>query len=211
MPISARKWPLPAMTVAALSAALVTAGGSFALWNTADTAGQTVITSGHLDLSSESGSPLWKVASSDSDGAAETISPEEFLVRPGDTTTADFDFGVALEGDNMRAALSVDWRRAPELPEGVIGTYALLDAAGEPVLDEGSDPVSGPLPSEPTDLALGVFDFAGETGGDDLTLQVALDFADMQDRFGRDSGPHAADLGEFAVVLDQIREGDESP
>lgn len=206
---SARKWRLPVMAGAALVAGLVTAGGSFALWNTASSTDQAVIASGHLDLSSVGDAPLWQVGSARDDSTAEAIAPEEFLVRPGDTTSVDFDFTATLEGDNMRAALGLDWRRAPDLPEGVAGTYALLDAEGKPVLDHGGDPVRGTLPSDTTEVALGDFDFERESGSEALTLQIALDFADMEDRFGPDSDPQEADLGEFAVVLNQVREGGE--
>lgn len=206
MPNSTGKWRLPLMAGAALVAGMVASGGSFALWSAADTADGAVITAGNLDVSSDSNAPLWRVSSAPGESPGEEIMSSEFLVRAGDATTADFDFTLTMEGDNMRAALNLDWRTAPELPEGVTGTYVLLDAEREPVLDEEGNSVRGALPSNTENIDLGVFDVAGETAIESLTLQMALDFSEMADRFGPDSEPQTADLGEFAVVLDQDRE-----
>lgn len=205
-----RRWPLPVMAAAALVAGAGAAGGTFALWNGTAGTDPAVIVAGDLDISADDGeNPRWQETSPDVETSPRDIDPETFLVRQGDTVRADYEFAIELEGDNMRADLRLDWRQSPDLPEGVSGTFALLDEHEEPVLDENDAPVSGDIPTDGTaSVDLGVFDFDGQAGSEAFILSVALDFAGLEDRFGEGSDPQVADLGEFTVGLEQIREGD---
>ena len=205
-----RRWPLPTLAAAALVAGAGAAGGTFALWNGTSGTDQAVIVAGDLDISADDGeNPRWYETSPDVDTTPRDIDPDEFLVRQGDAAGADYEFAIELDGDNMRAALRLDWLRSPDLPGGVNGSYALLDADGEPTLDENGAPVSGDLPSDgAASVDLGVFNFDGEAGSESFILSIALDFDDLEDRFGAESEPQVADLGDFSVGLEQIREGD---
>ncbi|WP_120003238.1 hypothetical protein [Nesterenkonia muleiensis] len=204
-----RRWPLPALAAAALVAGAGAAGGTFALWNGTSGTDQAVIVAGALDISVDDGeNPRWYETSPDVDSTPRDIDPEEFLVRQGDTVGAGYEFAIELDGDNMRADLRLDWLRSPDLPEGVSGSYELLDADGEPVLDENGMPVSGDLPDGATSVDLGVLDFDGQARSEGFILSLALDFDDLEDRFGSESEPQVVDLGDFSVGLEQIREGD---
>ena len=204
-----RRWPLPTVAAAALVAGAGAAGGTFALWNGTSGTDQSVIVAGDLHISADDvENPRWYETSPDVDNTPQDIAPEEFLVRQGDTVGADYEFAIELDGDNMRADLRLDWLRSPDLPDGVSGSYALLDANGEQALDENGTPVSGDLPGGAASVDLGVFDFDGEAGSESFILSIALDFDDLEDRFGPESEPQVADLGDFSVGLEQIREGD---
>ena len=204
-----RRWPLPTLAAAALVAGAGAAGGTFALWNGTAGTDQAVIVAGDLDISADDGeNPRWYETSPDVDNTPQDLDPEEFLVRQGDTVGADYEFAIELDGDNMHADLQLDWLRSPDLPEGISGSYELLDADGEPALDEKGTPVSGDLPDGAASVDLGVFDFDGQAGSAGFILSVTLDFDDLEDRFGPESEPQVADLGDFRVGLEQIREGD---
>ena len=204
-----RRWPLPTLAAAALVAGAGAAGGTFALWNGTSGTDQSAIVAGDLDISADDvENPRWYETSPDVDNTPQDIDPAEFLVRQGDTVGADYEFAIELDGDNMRADLRLDWLRSPDLPDGASGSYALLDANGEPALDENGTPVSGDLPGGAASVDLGVFDFDGEAGSESFILSIVLDFDDLEDRFGPESEPQVADLGDFSVGLEQIREGD---
>lgn len=182
------KWRLPLLATAALAAGAALGGGTLALWNSTASGSAATVVAGNLDISSAD--VTWAETSEDVD------SPQAgtFLVRQGDTATAVFPFQAVLDGDNLAANIGVDWRVAPSLPAGVTGDYVVLDA------DE-NEVASGVLGASNAALAR-------VTAGGDYELQVTLDFAGLDDRFGADSTVQTADLGEFDVTLTQIRSGE---
>lgn len=190
-----KRWRLPLLATAALATGAAIGGGTFAMWNAGGEVAGAVITAGDLDVID--GEAVWKETSSDVDAAPHVIDPATFLVRQGDTLTADYDFSIALDGDNMRGAIGVSWSQDPELPAGVTGTYEVRDSAG--------DPLGTPVPLGDT-AVVGQFDAAGALTAD-YTLHIALDFAGLSDRFGAASAEQVADLGDFSVTLEQVRTG----
>lgn len=190
------RWRLPVLAAAGLAIGAAAGGGTFALWNGGgDVAGAT-ITAGDLDASAQSAT--WWETSPDVEAATHEIVPDEFLIRPGDTTRTDFGFAVTSDGDNMRAAIGIAWTTAPDLPAGVTGTYTLLDAAEAPVS------TAVPLGQDTADLGV-----ITTTASAEYTIRVDLDFTGASDRFGPTSAVQTADLGEFAVDLTQVRTGGE--
>lgn len=190
------RWRLPMLAAAALAAGAAAGGGTLALWNGGDPVPAATIVAG--DLAAEAGAVTWTETSPDVSAAPHTVDPEDFLVRRGDTFTADYDFTIALDGDNMRAAIDVSWNDSPDLPAGATGSFSLLDGSGAVLasgLTIGDDQeVVADIDPSPT----------MET---DYTLRFELDFGGIDDRFGAASAAQVADLGEIAVSLRQIRTG----
>lgn len=190
------RFRLPLLAAAALAAGAAVGGGTFALWSPADTADGGTITAGDLDVEAES--TVWRETSEDVAAAPRVIDPDEFLVRPGDTVTAEFPVTVTLEGENMRAEIGAEWAGPPEVPAGVTGTYQLRDDDGD-MVGEALD-----LEQDGT-----LLDAAEPSAGleTSYTLHVALDFSGLDDRFGEGSPTQTVDLDELQVTVDQIRSG----
>lgn len=191
---------LPILAGSALLAALLAAGGTFALWNNSGDVGDVTLTAGNLDISDIRG-PEWEQTSDDVDNPG-PINPHDFKVRQGDTFTVTYDFTTELQGDNMLGELSVDWSDPQNIPDGIDATYMLYDDGDRELLDGPADVgTSAALSDEHLQ--------AGNAGrSDEFSLVVSLDFDGLADRFGPDSDAQIADLGTFDVDLHQIREGE---
>lgn len=184
------RWRLPLLAVAALAAGAALGGGTLALWNgTALTPG-AVINAGNLEITATAtAAPEWRETSDDVDAPQSGT----FLVRQGDTATADFPFTTVLDGDNLAANIGINWTTAPTLPAGVTARFDVVDS---------SDATIGSGVLGTNDAAL-----ARVTAGGDYLLRVELDFSGLSDRFGAGSPVQITDLGEFDVTLAQTRSG----
>ncbi|UFU03295.1 hypothetical protein LQF12_01390 [Ruania suaedae] len=194
-----KTWRVPLLAGAALMAGLVSAGGTFALWNGSGTSAAGAITSGNLDI--EILGESWTETSPDVDAAPQEIDPDTFLVRQGDTFLVSYEVRTELQGENMLGELSVGWDQAADLPAGVSGEYLLLDGDDAPLMT-----APAPLGTATTIADALDTDDAGRT--DTFTLQVELDTAGLDDRFGPGSTQVLTDLGQITVALDQVRTGE---
>ena len=198
---TSRTWLL--LVIVALLAALAAAAGTLAFWGQQPAWPQAqFVSSGNLKISS-SGEPVWRETSPDVTTEPREIDPDEFLIRAGDSVAVDFPFETTLVGDNMQGKLNVDWAADTGIPDTVFGHYSILDEHHKE------------LTSSPTLLGADtVFDMTPPDDGSDTasyTVRVHLDFAGLDDRFGADSVDQLDDLGDFAIELQQVRPGDETP
>lgn len=191
---------LPILAGSALLAALLAAGGTFALWDNSGDLGDVTLTAGDLDISDIAG-PMWEQTSDDVNNPG-IIDPRDFKVRQGDTFTVTYDFTTELQGDNMLGELSVDWSDPQNIPDGIDATYMLYDDGDRELLDSPADVGSSAVLSDEHLQA----DNAGRS--DEFSLVVSLDCDGLADRFGPESDTQTADLGTFDVDLHQIRDGE---
>lgn len=186
----------------AVVAALGAAAGTMALWNETSAWPEAhFVTSGDLSVTA-TGDPVWHETSSDVTSEPRVIDPEAFLIRAGDSVSADFPFETTLTGDNMAAELSVDWDTDTRIPDSVSGRYSIFDEQGTELTS------SATVLGDET-----VLDLTPPAGADQTaayTVQVHLDFAGLDDRFGADSVDQLDDLGDLTIELHQVRPGDEA-
>src|SRR5690625_2335466 len=190
------------ITIAAVAA--VAAGlGTFALWNQQPAWPQAqFVTSGNLKVNATD-EPVWRETSADVSTAPRIVDPDEFLIRAGDSVAVDFPFETELAGKNMQAKLSVDWVSDTRIPDSVFGRYTILDEHGEEL--------SGAA------IGLGEETLVELTAPQEgkaitsYTVQVQLDFAGLDERFGADSVDQLGDLGDLSIELHQARPGEETP
>ena len=185
-----RGWLLP-IGVAVL-AGLGAAGGTFALWSDQDTTEARMVSSGELNVTSR-GVPTWQETSTDVADAPQEIDPATFLVRPGDSVAVAIPFATSLRGDNLDTELRVDWSTESAAPDGVTGTYTLVDAQGNP------------LQEKPLELGQAM-EFAAVHDGQ-YTVEVDLDFAGLENRFGAETADPVRELGNFDIAVHQVRPG----
>ncbi|MHA3685070.1 SipW-dependent-type signal peptide-containing protein [Leucobacter sp. HY1908] len=199
------KLSTPVLAVAAFALAAVGGGSSFALWNAAEQIDPVIITAGDLEIEASDG--VWHEVSPDVAHPQQDIDPATFLVRQGDSLAASFDLTAAVQGDNLVGELGVDWPVAPQLPEGVDGTYALYLQAADGTLTDLTDltGLGTPVQIDADEHRL-VADNAGKSSK--LLLTVQLDFSEMEDRQGAATLAQVANLGPIEVTLDQRRTGD---
>lgn len=187
---------LPIVAGVALLAGALGAGGTVALWHAAADLPLGTVTAGTLDIDTV-GPAVWQETSPDVAGTPRRIDPETFLARPGDTLLMTQRLATALEGDNLRARLSVGWERKSVIPAGVTATYTVRDAAGDPL-------VAGIPVGEERKVDL--------DEGRALTVEVALSLGDgTTDRVGADAPVQLTDLGALVVDLEQVRTGEGVP
>jgi len=109
-----------ALIAAALGAALLIGGGTYALWSdTAAIEGGTV-TAGNLDIGAgemktydvsadvQRGADSIMVGTTDLSIPGEEIDLEHWTIVPGDTIALVFDYEVVLVGDNLQAELTLN-------------------------------------------------------------------------------------------------------
>jgi len=182
--------------------AAVAAGiGTFALWNQEPAWPQAkFVTSGNLKVTA-TGEPVWRETSADVTTSPRVVDPDEFLIRAGDSVAVDFPFETELAGKNMQAQLSVDWAAETRVPDSVFGRYTILNEHGE----ELGSTAAGL--GEQTLIELTPPEDGSATTS--YTVQVQLDFAGLDDRFGADSVDQLEDLGDLTIELHQARPGDE--
>lgn len=105
-------------------AALLIGGGTFALWNDAETVAGGTITTGNLDIQQIEGGWEWIDLSDDRLDAGHVIPDlDEHRIVPGDTITGTVEFSAALEGDNIVAELG-----------GTFGAVTVDPASTDPAL-----------------------------------------------------------------------------
>ena len=185
-----RSWLLP-LGVAVL-AGLGAAGGTFALWSDHDRSEAQMVSSGQLKVTSR-GTPTWQETSPDVSTVPREIDPATFLVRPGDAVAVAIPFETAVRGDNLNTELRVDWSDETGVPDGVTGTYTLVDSNGNS------------LHEKPMKLGQAV-EFAAHDGGH-YSVEVDLDFAELDNRFGADAADPLSELGNFDIAVHQVRSG----
>lgn len=174
----------------AVLAGIGAAGGTFALWNDHGTTQAQLVSSGDLNISSLS-APTWYETSPDVTTVPREIDPATFLLRPGDSVAVTIPFETSLRGDNLRTELSVEWSAESTLPHGVTGTYTLVDRRGNP------------LHETPVELGEAI-EFAAHDGGH-YAVEVELDLAEVETRFGAESPDPVSELGNFDVAVHQVR------
>lgn len=192
--------PLTLTAGVALLGGLVLGGGTFALWNHNSDGVPLPLTSGNLSISHHH-EPTWQVLPDGSESALHAVDPTQYLFRPGDIAVAEHPFTVELSGTNTQAVLSVAWDLPPQLPEGVTGTYMLVDDAQKPL----TDPL---LVGETAELY--TFTAHDDAAEHQLSVSVRLDLTGMVEPDAPEQLDHPQVLGEFAVRLDQRRDGSEN-
>ena len=135
---------------AALGAALLMGGGTYALWTTSASVGGGEITAGNMTIDAGetaaydiSATRVDKTANAIKVGEAvvgsETGAPigDNFLIVPGDTVILAFGYTVFLEGTNLKATLSLgglDSANGTNGFEHLALAYALYQADGTEIL-----------------------------------------------------------------------------
>jgi len=125
---------LAAAAVAAVLTATVMSSATYALWSTDAEASIGVLRSGDLDLELL-GDLRWAETSpglGDHAVASGTGGTADHVAVPGDSFTVTQRFRTTLEGDNLRARLTVSWVPTGPVPAGVQGTYVVTPPSGVP-------------------------------------------------------------------------------
>ena len=128
-----RRRPL-ALGIAAVLAASMAAGVTYTAWSSDADASIGVLRSGNLDLQLVGGIE-WAETSPGLTGhavATGTNGAAVHLAVPGDSFTVTQRFRTTLEGDNLRARLTVSWLASTSVPAGVTGTYVVTPPSGAP-------------------------------------------------------------------------------
>lgn len=115
-------------------ALLLGGGGTLAVWNTSAEAAAGTIASG--DLSMQAGAGTWTNA------AGSKVKLADYRIVPGDALTFSQPVTVALDGDLMRASLSVTDKLTSSAAYLSVGQTTLTNASGTVVanpLDKDSD------------------------------------------------------------------------
>lgn len=200
-----RRLALGAVALVVLAA--VAGGLTYALWSTDAVASVGVIRAGNLDLELVDG-VQWAETSPDVQPAHAVPLQADgrtaaHLATPGDSFTVTQRFRTTLEGDNLRARLTVDWQTPPSLRGGVAGTYRVT-------APDGSTSTATAL-GTPVTLPGGTANLAAGSGT--WTLTVALTWSGTSDVVVAPGAlaaapTTAADLGTLRLDLHQVRDGD---
>ena len=180
-------------------AALLMGGTTFALWSDSDTVDGAEITAGNLDVAvlGDPGSQWsWQDISADRTDNSHEIDLADFRIIPGDTIEGTVALDVALEGENMVAALGANLGAASGDLTNLDIDVAVTDSNGDPVTlnsggtlvlasqDNGNpDPqtlttVGSTLDSSADVTVTVTVTFPASTGGQDhVTDSIALDGA----------------------------------
>lgn len=169
-----------AVVIAAGVMLLVGGGSTLAVWNIQQEAGAGTVASGDLNLVAEAG--VWTVA-----GQEGAIDIGTYQIVPGDTLTYTQNVDITLDGDNIRANLTVI------NPDGatadfVAGTYTTSAVT----LTKDNVEIENPLGKD-----------------DDVTdaiASVTFDFLTTTD--GRDSTDATYDFSAVAFKLEQVAPAD---
>jgi len=109
--------------------ALLGGGTTFALWSDSAGVNGGTITNGNLEVAAI-GTLSWVDTSPDRDDAGHVITDiDTWRMVPGDIITGTQGIGVALEGDNLVAALTVETDAVDSLPAGMTVTYRVESGA----------------------------------------------------------------------------------
>lgn len=123
---------LTAIGVAVVLTASVAAGITYTLWSSDAVASVGVLRSGNLDLELV-GPVTWTETSPDvapPHTVTSTGGTAAHLATRGDTFTVTQQFRTTLEGDNLRAILTVGWQQPGAMPAGVTGSFVVTPPTG---------------------------------------------------------------------------------
>lgn len=190
-----RHWfRLAGLIAAAVLAAGLSGGATFALWSDSGAAAGQPITSGNLDIAT-SGALSVECTLCDT---TETVPASGHILTPGSTVVVAQRVIIALAGDNIQAGLTVDWPGAqPTVPVGITATYTIADGAGQTMVP------ATPLGTPATAAGL------TPTPGRFFTVTVTADYPATAPVWVPAAGTPAAQLslGSMRVSLDQVRAG----
>ncbi|HIZ36542.1 MAG TPA: alternate-type signal peptide domain-containing protein [Candidatus Ruania gallistercoris] len=188
-------------------AALLMGGTTFALWSDSDTVDGAEITAGNLDVAvlGDPGSQWsWQDISADRTDNSHEIDLADFRIIPGDTIEGTVALDVALEGENMVAALGANLGAASGDLTNLDIDVAVTDSNGDPVtLNSGGTLVlasqdnGNPDPQTLTTVGATLDDTA------DVTVTVTVTFPASTG--GQDHVTDSIALDGATVTLDQVR------
>lgn len=190
---------IAAVALSAVLTASLAAGMTYAMWSSDAEASIGVLRSGNLDLELIDG-VQWAETSPDAGnhwtpprgGAA------SHLAVPGDTFTVTQRFRTTLEGDNLRARLTVTWIPTGPLPSGVGGTY-VVKSSGRTV---GSGALGSTLVLPSTALPDGTAEW-------ELVATITWSGADrVVPASALPAQPTTSVSGDLQLDLEQVRTGD---
>ncbi len=148
-----------AMALATTILTLGAVGSTYALWDDAASPQPAgTITSGNLDIALD-GATEWTEISSDVPAAPQVIDANTFLATPGDTFRVRQRFMTTLDGENLRAKITVDWTAPPVAPSDVVIVYRILAQNAAPLstfVPAGTPTVLDDLPGVDTNYILDV-------------------------------------------------------
>ena len=188
-------------------AALLMGGTTFALWSDSDTVDGAQISSGNLDVAviGDPGSQWsWEDISADRTDNSHEIDLADFRIIPGDTIQGTVALDVALEGENMVAALGAELGAADGDLTNLDIDIAVTDSEGDPVtLNSDGDMVlastdnGNPHPQTLTTVGSTLDSSA------DVTVTVTVTFPASTG--GQDHVTESIALDGATVTLDQVR------
>ncbi|WP_147915465.1 alternate-type signal peptide domain-containing protein [Ruania zhangjianzhongii] len=190
-------------------AALLMGGTTFALWSDSDTVDGAQISSGNLDVAviGDAGSQWsWKDISADRTDKSHEIDLADFRIIPGDVIEGTVALDVALEGENMVAALGAELGAASGELTNLDIDVAVTDSTGAPVtLNSGGTMVLASMdngnPDSQTITTVGTaLDDAA-----DVTVTVTVTFPASTG--GQDHVTESIALDGATITLDQVRSG----
>ena len=188
-------------------AALLMGGTTFALWSDSDTVDGAQISSGNLDVAviGDPGSQWsWEDISADRTDNSHEIDLADFRIIPGDTIQGTVALDVALEGENMVAALGAELGAADGDLTNLDIDIAVTDSAGEPVtLNSEGDMVLASMDNgNPHPQTLTTVGSTLDSSAD-VTVTVTVTFPASTG--GQDHVTESIALDGATVTLDQVR------
>lgn len=138
--------------IGAMAALLVgglyfTVSPTMSSWTDNDVVHGVMVTNGNLDIEAVESSNQWFDISADVEETPKLIDASTFRLVPGDTLRYQSGFKVALEGDNLKAVMTVDNPLATgdtlRDPHGVTLSYSLYQA------DENGAPTGDAIATAP--------------------------------------------------------------
>lgn len=190
-------------------AALLMGGTTFALWSDSADVDGAQIAAGNLDVD-VANQWAWQDISADRSDNSHDIDLSTFKMVPGDVIEGTIGLDVALEGDNMVAALAAELGGASGDLTNLDIDVAVTDASGDPVVLSGDGTMilasadnTAPNPQTITTVGSEI------DGTVDVTVTVTVTFP--ADTAGQDHVTESIALDGATVTLDQVREGIGAP
>ncbi len=190
---------------------LLLGGSTFALWSDSDSANNSQITSGNLEVKVNDAN--WRDISDDHTAQGHEIKDlTEFKIIPGDKIQGEFGVAVALEGENMVAELKLanagELGAEGPLARGLEVDYEIQDHVGTSIGHGKTDGVKVQLASPDNGNNQGWHRLptvnATPDGKAEFTVVVTVKFKDTDDLTLRKS---RAGLLNAELELKQVREG----
>lgn len=189
-------------------AALLMGGTTFALWSDSDTVDGAQISSGNLDVAviGDPGSQWsWEDISADRTDNSHEIDLADFRIIPGDTIQGTVALDVALEGENMVAALDAELGAASGNLTNLDIDIAVTDSTGAPVTlnADGTMVLASEDNGHPHPQTLTTVGSTLDSAAD-VTVTVTVTFPASTS--GQDHVTESIALDGATVTLDQVRE-----